>query len=43
MGYLLGNLSLKGIELKRSQLKAIMDLGPLSHELAQLKKSSNRG
>jgi hypothetical protein len=38
-----GNLSLKGIEPKRSQSKGIEDLGPLGHELEQLEKPPNRG
>jgi hypothetical protein len=42
LGYLLGNLFLKGIEPKRSQSKAIMDLGPLGQELEQLEKPPNR-
>jgi hypothetical protein len=32
-GYLLGNLSLKGIEPKRPQSKGIANLGPLGQEL----------
>jgi hypothetical protein len=36
LGYLLGNLSLKGIEPKRPQSKGIADLGPLGQELEQL-------
>jgi hypothetical protein len=36
LGYLLGNLSLKGIALKHSQSKGITDLSPLGHELKQL-------
>jgi hypothetical protein len=43
LGYLLGNLSLKGISPKRSQSKGIADLGPLGHELEQLEKPPNRG
>ena len=42
LGYLLGNLSLKGISPKRSQSKGIADLGPLGHELEQLEKPPNR-
>jgi hypothetical protein len=37
LGYLLGNLSLKGIEPKCPQSKGIVDLGPLGQELEQLK------
>jgi hypothetical protein len=43
LGYLLGNLSLKGIEPKRPQSKGITDLGPLGQELEQLEKPPNRG
>jgi hypothetical protein len=43
LGYLLGNLSLEGIELKCSQSKGIADLGPLGQELEQLEKQPNRG
>jgi hypothetical protein len=43
LGYLLGNLSLKGIEPKRPQSKGIADLGPLGQELVQLEKPPNRG
>jgi hypothetical protein len=39
----LGNLSLKGIELKRPQSKGIADLGPLGEELEQLEKPPNQG
>jgi hypothetical protein len=42
LGYLLGNLFLKGIDPKRSQSKGIPDLGPLGQELEQLKKPPNR-
>jgi hypothetical protein len=41
LGYLLGNLSLKGIEPKRPQSKGIADLGPLGQELEQLAKPPN--
>ena len=37
------NLSLKGIEPKRSQSKGIADHGPLGHELKQLEKPPNQG
>jgi predicted component of type VI protein secretion system len=40
LGYLLGNLFLKGIDPKRSQSKGITDLGPLGRELEQLKKTT---
>jgi hypothetical protein len=43
MGYLMGNLSLKGIEPKRPQSNGIADLGPLGQELKQLEKPPNRG
>jgi hypothetical protein len=43
MGYLLGNLSLNGIEPKCPQSKGIANIGPLGQELEQLKKSPNRG
>jgi hypothetical protein len=36
LGYLPGNLSLKGIKPKRPQSKGITDLGPLGQELEQL-------
>jgi hypothetical protein len=42
LGYLLGNLSLKGIALKYSESKGITDLGPLGQELEQLKIPPNR-
>jgi hypothetical protein len=42
LGYLLGNLFLKGIDLKRSQSKGIVDLGPLGQELEQLEKPPNQ-
>jgi hypothetical protein len=41
LGYLLGNLSLKGIEPKRPQSKGIADLGSLGQELEQLEKPPN--
>jgi hypothetical protein len=41
LGYLLGNLSLKGFKPKCSQSKGITDLGPLGHELEQLEKPPN--
>jgi hypothetical protein len=43
LGYLLGNLYLKGIAPKCSQSKGIMNLGPLGHELEQLEKPPNQG
>jgi hypothetical protein len=43
LGYLLGNLSLKGIEPKRPQSKGITDLGRLGQELELLEKPTNRG
>jgi hypothetical protein len=42
LGYLLGNLSLKGFELKRPQSKGIEDLSPLGDELKQLEKTPNQ-
>jgi hypothetical protein len=42
LGYLLGNLFLKGINPKCSQSKEIVDLGPLGQELEQLEKPPNR-
>jgi hypothetical protein len=39
----LGNLYLKGIELKRPQSKGIMDLGNLGKELKHLEKPPNQG
>jgi hypothetical protein len=42
LGYLLGNLFLKGIDPKHSQSKGIADLGPLGQELEQLEKPPNR-
>jgi hypothetical protein len=43
LGYLLGNLSTKGITPKCSQSKGITNLGPLGHDLEQLEKPPNRG
>jgi hypothetical protein len=42
LGYLLGNLFLKGIDPTRSQSKGIADLGSLGQELKQLEKPPNR-
>jgi hypothetical protein len=42
MGYLLGNLYLKGIDPKRSQSRGIEEIAPLGQELAQLEKPPNR-
>jgi hypothetical protein len=36
LGYLLGNLSTKGVPPKRSQSNKIVDLCPLCHELEEL-------
>jgi hypothetical protein len=41
LSYLLGNLYLKGFDLKRSQLIRIKDLGSLGKELEQLEKPPN--
>jgi hypothetical protein len=37
LGYLLGNLYLKGIDPKRSQSRGIDEIASLGHEFAQLK------
>jgi hypothetical protein len=42
MGYLLGNLYLKGIDPNRSQSREIEDFGSLEQELEQFKKPPNR-
>jgi hypothetical protein len=42
LGYLLGNLYLKGIDPNRSQPKGIEDCGSLRQELEQLEKPPNR-
>jgi hypothetical protein len=42
LGYLLGNLYLKGIDPKRSQSRGIEDFGSLGQELGQLEKPPNR-
>jgi hypothetical protein len=42
LGYLLGNLYLKGIDPKRSQSRGIEEISSLGQELAQLEKPSNR-
>jgi hypothetical protein len=42
MGYLLGNLYLKGIDPNRSQSRGIEEIVSLGQELAQLEKSPNR-
>jgi hypothetical protein len=41
LGYLLGNLYLKGIDLKHSQSRGIEDFGTLGQELKQLEKPLN--
>jgi hypothetical protein len=38
----LGNLYLKGIDLKRSQSRGIEEIASLGQELAQLEKPPNR-
>jgi hypothetical protein len=42
LGYLLGNLYLKGIDPKRSQSRGIDEIASLGHEFAQLEKPPNR-
>jgi hypothetical protein len=42
LGYLLGNLYLKGIDLKCSQSREIDEIASLGEELAQLEKPPNR-
>jgi hypothetical protein len=42
MGYLLGNLYLKGINLNCSQSRGIEDFGSLGQEIQQLEKPPNR-
>jgi hypothetical protein len=42
LGYLLGNLYLKGIDPNRSQSRGIEKIASLGQELAQLEKSPNR-
>jgi hypothetical protein len=42
MGYLLGNLYVKGIDAKRSQSRGIEEIASLGQELAQLEKPPNR-
>jgi hypothetical protein len=42
LGYLLGNLYLKGINPNRSQSRGIEDFGSLGQELEHLKKPPNR-
>jgi hypothetical protein len=42
MGYLLGNLYLKGIDPKCSQSRGIEEIASLGQELAQLEKPPNR-
>jgi hypothetical protein len=41
LGYLLGNLYLKGIDPNRSQSKGIEEIASLGQELAQLEKPPN--
>jgi hypothetical protein len=41
LGYLLGNIYLKGIEPNRSQSRGIEDFGSLGQELEQLEKPPN--
>jgi hypothetical protein len=41
LGYLLGNLYLKGIDPKRSQSRVIEEIASLGQELAQLEKPQN--
>jgi hypothetical protein len=42
LGYLLGNLYLKGIDLNRSQSRGFEEIASLGQELAQLEKPPNR-
>jgi hypothetical protein len=42
MGYILGNLYLKGIDPNRSQSRGIEEIASLGQELAQLEKTPNR-
>jgi hypothetical protein len=42
LGYLLGNLYLKGIDPNRLQLRGIEEIASLGQELAQLEKPSNQ-
>jgi hypothetical protein len=42
MGYLLGNLYLKGIDPNRSQSRGIEEITSLGQELNQLEKPPNR-
>jgi hypothetical protein len=42
LGYLLGNLYLKGIDPKRSQSRRIKEIASLGQELTQLEKPPNR-
>jgi hypothetical protein len=42
LGYLLGNLYLKGIEPNHSQSRGIEEITSLGQELAQLEKTQNR-
>jgi hypothetical protein len=42
LGYLLGNLYLKGINPNRSQSRGIKEIVSLGQELGQLKKPPNR-
>jgi hypothetical protein len=42
LGYLLGNLYLKGVDPNLSQSRGIEDFGSLEQEVEQLKKPPNR-
>jgi hypothetical protein len=42
LGYLLGNLYLKGIDSNRSHRRGIEEIASLGQELAQLEKPLNR-